>query len=144
MADPLADYSHERVNALLNCGATRVLDLVTEDIADGKLLQIEAALVFGEREAVHLYVSELLCVKDGDAHRQRYSYQFISSTGISWRYERDAVNHPEMPEHKHVGEGPGEPWARVTLGEVLNEVHDAVIQVEERLAKMEDAGNGGL
>jgi hypothetical protein len=51
------------------------------------------------------------------------------------RYDRDPVNHPDMPEHRHVPpDNRREKWSRVTLADVSDEMWD---HVRQRAAEVE-------
>jgi Family of unknown function (DUF6516) len=119
----LEEYSHARGEDFHSCGG-RVTSHKTFDVADGRMLLIEAAIVLVTRpphEAV-LEVDEVVVVTDdGGEHRERYSYRFIFEGREIFRYDRDPKNHPDMPEHKHVGTRRIQ-WERVSFREFVNEV----------------------
>jgi Family of unknown function (DUF6516) len=117
----LEEYSHARGQDFHSCGGT-VTSHTTEDLADGAVLLIEAAIVLQTPQEAVVEVDEVIVLTaNGDAHRQRYSYRFIFEGLEVFRYDRDPRNHPEMPEHKHVGNR-RIPWGTVGFREFVDEV----------------------
>jgi hypothetical protein len=122
----LDEYSHDRWNDFHSCGGN-VTHHTTLDLAPGVMLQIEAAIVFRTFREGILEVDEVVVMKDGQPHRLRYSYRFEFQGLEVFRYDRDPRNHPEMPEHKHVG-GRRIPSDRATFRQVVEEAWDWIDQ----------------
>ena len=99
----LEEYSLARGDDFESCGGM-VTSHTTRDLA-GSTLLIEAAIVLHTAPEAILEVLEVVALsEDGLCHRQRYGYRLIYERLELFRYDRDARNHPNMPDHKHVGD----------------------------------------
>jgi hypothetical protein len=132
------DYACDRYNEFYGFGA----DVESCGIAEaaGEFI-INATLRFGED--AFLSVFEVIeADTNGYAHRRKYSYTGGFSDRVLLRYDRDPVNHPDMPEHRHVPpDNRREKWARVTLADVSEEMWD---HVRQRAAEAEAADQGDV
>ena len=136
MDSSLEGYAVSRVNDLHTCGARHV-DVQSEDVGDEILIM--ARLTFGERDLVLMEIFEAVRMEtDGRPHRRKYSYHVMAPGGLGWRYDRDAVSHPNMPEHKHTSDNRRIPWERVTFRDTVDEIHDLVRQIESEHLGQED------
>lgn len=134
------DYACDRFDELHGLGAT-VESCAIGDAA-GRIV-INAVLRFGEDGILSLF-EVVVAGEDGFAHRQKYSYTGVFPDGYVLRYDRDPVNHPDMAEHRHVGpDDRREPWGRVTLADVSDEMWDQVRQRSES-AREEAVGEADL
>ena len=127
---PLEDYAYERINRFHQFGAV-VQDPGTVWIGDRRVI-VQGLLVFGRRQQALLWIYEVVELENGVPRRTKYDYHYSYDGGPVFRYDRDAVQHPRMPEHKHIG--PSERrvrWSRVTLQEVVDEVVEHVAAREE-------------
>jgi hypothetical protein len=126
----LDEYSHDRGSDFHSCGGDVLLH-ETEDLA-GFLLLIDANIAFGEHGRGLLEITEVVEIRpDGSAHRKRYRYHFAYDGLFVFRYERDAKNHPDMPEHKHAGaEDNRIPSGRMRFSDVVSELYDFTAEVE--------------
>jgi hypothetical protein len=127
------EYAYDRYDELHGLGAT--VELIAIGDAAGEIM-INATLRFGDEAFLSLFEA-IIADEDGCAHRRKYSYTGGFPDRIILRYDRDPVVHPDMPEHRHVGER-REPWKRVTLADVADEMWDHVRQRAEE-APEEDA-----
>ena len=116
----LDDYAWDRLDDLTDCGGVITRSQVTA-VNDAEI-QILATVEF---DFLTFHVLEVVEVRRGRAHRRKYSYGCIDDGENVFRYDRDPVSHPRMPEHKHVG--PNERRSRtaaVRLRDALNEVYE--------------------
>lgn len=128
----LDDYSHARGDDFHACGGR--VDHTTEDLAGGALL-IGATIVLATPQEAILEIDEVVVSTDGDSvHRVRYAYRFLFEGRMIFGYDRDAKNHPHMPEHKHIGDRRIS-WGPMPFHDFVNEVwewiHDRLEQVRE-------------
>src|SRR5215210_4521772 len=88
---------------------------------------------FGEFDYGALSVCENVGHSEaGIPHRRKYGYQCNYRTDFLFRYDRDPVQHPDMPEHKHLP--PDERrvhWDRVTSMDVAEEFSPIVSERDE-------------
>lgn len=87
-----------------------------------------ASVTFGDADGGLLIVYEHLRMVDGRPHRFKYSYHANIGNDFVFRYDRDPVVHPEMPDHKHLPGGEDRRFdsGRVTLHEVAVELWDEI------------------
>jgi hypothetical protein len=125
------DYAYDRYDELHGLGATVEACAIGE--AAGEFI-INATLRFGD-EALLSVFEVVVADEDGCAHRRKYSYTGVFPDRMLLRYDRDPVNHADMPEHRHhVSTDRREPWPRVTLADLADEMWDHVRQRDEAAA----------
>jgi Family of unknown function (DUF6516) len=123
--ETLTEYVAARCDDIHGLGGT-VAALATTDVGGEVIIQ---AIVTFEREG-RLTVFEAVHEDEGGTiTRRKYSYQAMWRSDTLFRYDRDPVAHPEMPEHKHVA-GRRERWDAVTLRDVVDELWDLLGQHE--------------
>lgn len=117
------EYAQDRLRQLGDLGGDITAPLIHE-IAPGEFVVQASVRNLGARGHGELGVYEVVeCDDDGVPRRKKYSYQAMYGKRRLFRYDRDPTNHPEMPEHKHVGADERRvPSGRVTLQEVMNEL----------------------
>jgi Family of unknown function (DUF6516) len=120
------DYAYDRYDELHGLGAA-VEACTIGDVA-GEIV-INALLRFGDDATLSVF-EVVVADEDGCAHRRKYSYTGAFPDRLLLRYDRDPINHPDMPEHRHVGDR-REKWGRVTLADVSEEMWDHVRQRAE-------------
>jgi hypothetical protein len=114
------EYSHARGDDFHSCGGV-VTSHTTEDVADGEILLIGATIVLTTEHEAVLEIDEVVVSRLDGEHRERYAYRFFFEGLQIFGYDRDARNHPDMPEHKHIGDR-RIAWGPVTFRQFVDEV----------------------
>ena len=128
------DYAYERGEELHRLGA-QVDQLVFTDLGDE--FTVAANLRFGSELQAGLRVFEVIEVRDGRPHRRKYTYQLTYRGEFIVRHDRDAVQHPRMPDHMHLGSSRRRVrGTRRTLHDAVDELYEVIRQREadEKLA----------
>jgi len=131
MAGPrrsLDEYVKDRIDQLYSLGGV-VRGVVVNKLPNA--ISIHAQVTFGEFNDGLLGVYEHVVLEDGVPHRRKYGYQCQYEDSFLFRYDRDPVQHPEMAEHKHIGEGRRIAADRVTLHDVVDEFWPTVAERDE-------------
>lgn len=126
----LDDYSHARGNDLYACGGT-VTSHKTEDLAEALLL-IEGTIALETEQEAILEVDEVVIAQADGEHRVRYKYRFFFEGRMIFGYDRDHKNHPDMPEHKHIGDRRIR-WEAVGFREFVDEVWEWIEDRPEQI-----------
>ncbi len=121
------DYACDRYNELHGLGAS--VEACAIGDAAGEII-INATLRFGEDAFLSVF-EVIVADEQGYAHRRKYSYTGVFPDRILLRYDRDPINHPDMPEHRHLAPDRREPWKRVTLADLADEMWDHIRQRDE-------------
>jgi hypothetical protein len=127
----LDEYSHARGEDFHACGGA-VTSHVTEDIANRTRLLIGATIVLATEQEAILEIDEVVVARAGGEHRFRYAYRFLFEGRMIFGYDRDPVNHPEMPEHKHIGDR-RIPSGAVSFRDFVDEVWDWIEERREQV-----------
>jgi Family of unknown function (DUF6516) len=125
-------YAHERGQELHQFGGY-VEGFVIVDLGDE--LVLSAYLSIGKDLQAQLRVWEVVVFSDdGQPHRRKYTYQLHYDGEFVVRYDRDPMQHPNMPEHKHVGVNRRRiKCGRTTLTEAVEELYEVVRDRESDL-----------
>lgn len=116
------EYLADRIQQFGALGA-RVDDIQVLKLPDGDAT-LTARVDFDAR--ARLMAFEHVRIEDDRPHRVKYSYNVFLDGEFLFRYDRDP-NHPDMVEHKHIGDGDRRiPTDRRTLHDVAEEIWDNV------------------
>lgn len=115
----LGDYVDDRIQQFQNLGGV-VEGVLVNEVGEWSILHAE--IQFGDGGVLSIY--ELVELDEHlRPHRRKYSYHCQHRDEMLFRYDRDPVQHPEMPEHKHVPPDDRRVMAgRVTLQDVVDEL----------------------
>jgi hypothetical protein len=118
-------YAHQRGEDLHRWGGHAEPFLIV-DLGDE--LTLSAYLSIGKELQAQLRIFEVVVFdEDGTPHRRKYTYQLHYDGEFIVRYDRDPAQHPNMPEHKHVGANRRRvKCGRVTLSDAVEELYDVV------------------
>lgn len=132
------DYLKDRLAHLHDLGG--ILRKAIVNVVDELgFATLHAWVTFGEQDSGHLSVFEVVVLgEDGAAHRAKYGYHCEHGGQFLFRYDRDPVQHPEMPEHKHLPPEERRIAAdRVTLQDVVEELWPIVVERDQAQAESE-------
>jgi hypothetical protein len=142
MAKDFIEYAHQKADAFHDCCSApperERYEVDEGEGDDGMRGSVEAILpLLGD---AYLKVYEAVEIIDGSyAHRDVYSYALIVEGQHEHGWERDPINHPEMPVHEHAGDErtriSSDP---VTFDEVLDQAWDRLSSREIAPWKDED------
>ena len=100
---------------------------------------LHAWVTFGESESGLLSVYEVVVIgHDRAPHRAKYGYHCEHDGVFLFRYDRDPLQHPAMPHHKHLPPDERRIAAdRVTLQDVVDELWPMVVERDQAAAEAE-------
>jgi hypothetical protein len=134
----LDDYIKDRLHQFGDLGG--VLRQAVVNVLEGlDAATIHARVTLGESESGLLTAFELVVLtRDGTPHRAKYAYHCMYDGQFLFSYDRDSVQHPEMPEHKHLSGDRRIAAGRVTLQDVADEFWPMVVERDEERRRIED------
>lgn len=130
------DYLKARLVQLQDLGGI-LREAVVNVIDELVLANLHAWVTFGEHDSGVLSVYEVIVIgEDGAPRRAKYGYHCEHGSQFLFRYDRDPIQHPEMPEHKHLPPEERRIVAdRVTLQDVVDELWPMVVERDQAQAE---------
>jgi hypothetical protein len=132
------DYLKSRIAQLHDLGG--VLRQAIVNIVDELgVATLHAWVTLGDADNGLLSVYETVVIgHDGAPHRAKYAYHCEHAGGFLFRYDRDPLQHPKMPHHKHLPPDERRIAAdRVTLQDVVDELWPMVVERDTAAAEAE-------
>lgn len=128
----LDDYLTDRIGQFGSLGGV-VRRIHIDEFGDEAA--IHGVISFGASDQAVLHVFEHIVIEDDRPHRAKYGYRCSYDDDFLFRYDRDPLGHPEMPEHKHVaGTERRFEAGRVTLHDVADELWQHIAEREAEAA----------
>lgn len=139
------DYLKGRLGQLHDLGGV-LREAIVNVIDELGSATLHAWVTFGEQDSGLLSVFENVVIDEGGSpHRAKYGYHCEHGGQFLFRYDRDPVQHPEMPEHKHLPPDERRITAdRVTLQDVVDELWPMVVEREQAQAEAEIEREGPI
>lgn len=123
-------YVVDVCDRLHQLGGVPVIE-TTDLLIERQILLLSSNVTF-VGEDLELKVFEVLRKTQRDtAHREKYCYRCRLDQQLVFRYERDPLQHPEMPDHKHLSDGTRIP-CEISVQKVLGGFWDEVAAEKRR------------